>query len=144
MVEHLVLDYNGTVALDGSLLPGVADRVARLGDHVEVHVITADTFGGAASETADLPVSLQIIGKGGQAQAKLRLVEALGPATVVAVGNGANDRLMLESAALGICVLGGEGAATATLVASDVTVRNVVDGLDLLLQPGRLAATLRV
>lgn len=143
-VAHLVLDYNGTLAVDGNLLPGVADRLSALAQRVDVHVITADTFGLAAVELGHLPVTLQIIGTGDQARAKLNLVESLGAKQVVAVGNGANDRLMLERAALGICVLGGEGAATPALLASDVVVRNPQDGFDLLLHPGRLAATLRV
>ena len=95
-------------------------------------------------ETASLPVRLQIIGQGDQAAAKLALVQSLGAAQVAAIGNGANDRLMLQAAGLGICVMGAEGAATQSLMASDVVVRSSTDGMDLLLHPGRLAATLRV
>ena len=143
-VSHLVLDYNGTLALDGNLLPGVSDRLTALAGRVGVHVVTADTFGLAAVQLGSLPVTLQIIGAGDQAKAKLDLVESLGPAGVVAIGNGANDRLMLERAALGICIVGAEGAATATLLASDVAVRGPTEAFDLLLHPGRLAATLRI
>lgn len=143
-LENLVLDYNGTLALDGKLLMGVADRLVELAERLDIHVITADTFGLAAVELGSLPVTLQIIGKGDQAAAKLNLVESLGAGRVAAVGNGANDALMLKRAALGICILGAEGAATPTLLASDVVVRSPGDALDLLLHPGRLAATLRV
>lgn len=143
-IEHLVLDYNGTLAVDGRILPGVAERLGELSQRLSVHVITADTFGMAAMETATLPVTLQIIGTGDQAQAKLALVESLGPQAVAAMGNGANDRLMLDRAALGICMLGNEGAAAAALLAADLVVRQPTDGLDLLLHPGRLAATLRI
>jgi soluble P-type ATPase len=143
-INYLVLDYNGTLAVDGKLLIGVAERLVELAPKLDIHVITADTFGMAAVETAGLPLTLQVIGQGYQATAKLALVESLGPESVVAVGNGANDHLMLRAAALGICVLGGEGASTPTLLASEVVVRNAVDALDLLLHPGRLAATLRV
>jgi len=143
-LAHLVLDYNGTLARDGALRPGVAERIRQLAAHLQVHVITADTFGSARTETAGLPVTLQIIGQGGQTEAKARLVESLGPASVAAVGNGANDRLMLARAALSICVLEAEGAAVPTLMAADVVVRSPEDALDLLLRPGRLAATLRV
>ncbi len=143
-IDHLVLDYNGTLALDGKLIAGVAERLLALSERLAIHVITADTFGLAAVETSQLPVTLQIIGTGDQAKAKLDLIESLGADRVVALGNGANDRLMLERAALGFCILGTEGAATAALVASDLVVRHPTDGLDLLLKPGRLAATLRV
>jgi soluble P-type ATPase len=143
-LAHLVMDYNGTLATDGKLLLGVAERLEALAGKLDLHVITADTFGLAAVETGSLPVALQIIGAGDQAAAKQELVESLGANQVVALGNGANDRLMLETAALGICVLHAEGAATAALVASDLVVRTPVEALDLLLHPGRLAATLRV
>lgn len=45
-LAHLVLDYNGTLAADGRLLTGVAPRLARLVQELQVHVLTADTFGG--------------------------------------------------------------------------------------------------
>lgn len=141
---YLVLDYNGTLAVDGTLMPGVSERLTSLASRLDIYVITADTFGMAAVETAGLPVALQIIDQRDQAAQKLGLVESLGREQVVAMGNGANDELMLKAAALSICVLGGEGAATPTLLASHVAVRNPVDGLDLLLHPGRLAATLRI
>lgn len=143
-VAHVVMDYNGTLALDGNLLPGVAERLAALAGRIDLHVITADTFGLAAVELGSLPVRLQIIGGGNQAAAKLDLVESLGPDHVIAIGNGANDQLMLKRAALGVCVLGGEGAATPSLLAADVVVKTPNDALGLLLHPGRLAATLRV
>ncbi len=143
-LEHLVLDYNGTLAVDGRLAQGVRERLEVLAVRLNVHIITADTFGMAEVETGGLPVMLQLIGKGDQAAAKMAFVESLGPRSVAAVGNGANDRLMLGAAALSICVAGVEGAAVAALTASQVVVRTGTDALDLLLQPGRLVATLRV
>jgi soluble P-type ATPase len=50
---------------------------------------------------------------------------------------------MLETAALGISVLGEEGLATSALVASDLTVPHINAALDLLLDPVRIVATLR-
>lgn len=143
-LAHLVLDYNGTLAVDGMLVQGISERLNELARRLDVHVITADTFGMAAVETGNLPVALQIIGAGDQAAAKRALVESLGADMVVAVGNGANDKAMLEAAGLGICVLGNEGAAGPTLLAADIVVRSPLDALDLLLRPGRAAATLRV
>lgn len=143
-LQHLILDYNGTIAVDGLVTNGVPERLDKLATRVDIHIITADTFGLASVQTGGFPVNLKIIPAGMQVQAKLDLVEALGAESVVAIGNGANDHLMLKKAALGICVLGREGAATQTLIASDVVVQTAEDALDLLLQPGRLAATLRI
>lgn len=63
--------------------------------------------------------------------------------TVVAIGNGRNDRLMLEQAAIGIAVLGQEGTAVEALMAADVIVADIFTALDLLQIPLRLVATLR-
>ena len=48
-LSHLILDYNGTLAADGSLLPGVAERLEILAKHLEIHILTADPL--AASGT---------------------------------------------------------------------------------------------
>lgn len=141
-LKHLVLDLNGTLALDGALLPGVAQAVARFGDHLSCHLITADTFGTAAGLLGPA-VNLALIKRGDEAAQKLEIVQGLGADCVVALGNGANDALMLKAAALGIAVLGGEGAAAAALAAADVVVPGPLEGLELLLKPDRLRATLR-
>jgi soluble P-type ATPase len=70
-------------------------------------------------------------------------IEQLGAEHVVAIGNGANDAGMLSAAALGIAVLGAEGLAVEALLAAAVVVGCIEDGLDLLLHPQRLVATLR-
>ena len=54
-LEHLVLDYNGTLACDGELLRGVKQALETLAEHVRIHVVTADTFGRAAAQLADVP-----------------------------------------------------------------------------------------
>ena len=70
-------------------------------------------------------------------------VRTLGPEQVVAMGNGANDVLLLREAALAIAVLGPEGLCVDALRAFDVVVADPCAGLDLLLHPARLVATLR-
>jgi soluble P-type ATPase len=63
---------------------------------------------------------------------------------VAAFGNGRNDRLMLKAAALGVAVMGREGCAVDALQAADLCVGKIEDGLDLLLHPKRLEATLKL
>jgi P-type E1-E2 ATPase len=139
-LRHLLLDLNGTIARDGRLLPGVRRRLPALARLLEVRVLTADTFGTAARQLAGLPVRLVRVATGRE---KERIVRALGSAGVAAVGNGANDAAMLRRAALGIAVVGPEGAAGGAVLAADVVVTGVLDALDLLLRPRRLVATLR-
>jgi P-type E1-E2 ATPase len=143
VVQHLVLDVNGTIACDGALLDGVMERLERLREFVTVTAITADTHGMAAALREEAGLEVLVIARGDEGGQKLDFVRGLGAEAVVAIGNGANDAEMLEASAIGICVIGREGAATAAARAADVVVTNVVDGLDLLLRPRRLIATLR-
>jgi soluble P-type ATPase len=142
-LRHLVLDYNGTLALDGELLPGALDALATLQPAWEIHVVTGDTHGSARRTLAGAPFQLTILPQEGQAVAKLAYVENLGTASCVAVGNGRNDRLMLRSAAIGICLLQQEGASGEALFAADIVCRDILDALAMLGKPQRLIATLR-
>lgn len=138
-LEHLALDLNGTIAARGRVLPGVKKRLTALSRLLEVTVLTADTYGLAARALAGLPVDLVQVRTG---RDKARFVSTR--EGVVAIGNGANDAGMLAAADLGIAVVGAEGMAGALATAADVLVLSIDDGLDLLLDPRRLVATLRV
>ena len=142
-LHSAVLDFNGTLALDGRVLPGVAPRVRALAAQLAVHVVTADTTGTAARALARLPVDVRILGAARQAAAKVAVVRRLGARSVVAIGNGRNDAGMLARAALGIAICGAEGCAVDALTAARVTCTDIRDALDLLLTPLRLVATLR-
>ncbi|MFI5209465.1 MAG: ATPase P [Gemmatimonadales bacterium] len=139
-LTELVLDFNGTLALDGHLLPGVEPLLRSLAGLVRIHVLTADTHCNSASALAGLPVTLHLIRDGADKQA---YVEALGSAGVVAVGNGRNDVAMLRVAGLGMVVVGPEGAAGEAIAAARVVVADISTALELLRQPLRLTATLR-
>jgi P-type E1-E2 ATPase len=142
-LSNLVCDYNGTLASDGLLLSGIRERIARLAERLQIHVISGDTFGTARSQLVDLACEIVILPASKQAQAKKRFVDALGRHGVVAVGNGRNDRSMLAAAALGIGVCGDEGIATEALQSCEIVVRNIHDAFDLLLSERRLIASLR-
>ncbi|MGZ4955505.1 MAG: HAD family hydrolase [Methylobacter sp.] len=142
-LTYLVSDYNGTLAVDGQLLPGVADILTALAPVIKIHVITADTFGLARSQLDGLPVELTIVPIESQAKTKLQFVTELGADTVVAIGNGRNDRKMLKAAAVGIALIQREGGSAKTIVKSDIICTSVIDALALLLNPKRLIATLR-
>ena len=142
-LAHLVLDYNGTLACDGDLLPGVAQRLTARAVDLQIHVVTADTFGKARAGLQGLPCDLVVLGTDGQDEAKRTYVERLGSDAVVAIGNGRNDALMLEIARLGIAVVQEEGAAARTLAAADLVCPHINAALDLFDHPGRLIASLR-
>jgi len=142
-IAYVVLDYNGTLAIDGRLIRGVKARLNRLAGSVALHVITADTFGKARASLRGVHCTLEILQRGGEDRAKAALVRRLGATRVACIGNGRNDRLMLRSAALGIATVQREGAAVEAVEAADIVVHDVRDALDLLLEPRRLVATLR-
>lgn len=141
--KHIVLDFNGTMACDGILIPGVEERLNKLAEQVEVHIMTADTFGLCRSSCSRIRGSIEIMTTEIGAPEKEKFVEALGADNVVAVGNGTNDNQMLKRAALGIVIIGPEGTSVRSLLAADVVVKDINDGLDMLLNPKRLVATLR-
>jgi P-type E1-E2 ATPase len=142
-LTDLVCDFNGTLAASGELAPGVRERLPRLAELLRIHIVTGDTFGTARAELAGMPCAIVVLAAEGQAEAKARFARELGTPQVVAIGNGRNDRLLLEAADLAIGVCGHEGIATAALQASDVIVPDAAAALDLLLETNRLVATLR-
>ncbi|MEQ1440099.1 ATPase P [Fontimonas sp. SYSU GA230001] len=135
----LVCDFNGTLALDGALLPGVAERLHQLADRLRITVLTSDTYGTARAALAELPVAVETVRSG---RDKARWLS--GKTGVVAIGNGQNDIAMMWLADLTVAVIGPEGVAPDLLRHAHLAVRDITDALDLLLHPQRLAATLRL
>ena len=142
-LAHLVLDYNGTLAVDGHVLEGVRDEIQILAEHLDIHVVTGNTHGDVETRLAGWKIRLTCLPPLGQAQAKRDYVEKLGPNRTVAIGNGRNDAPMLKIAAIGIAVLGSEGLAVDALRDSDIVVRHPIDALGLLIHPTRLIASMR-
>jgi soluble P-type ATPase len=142
-LEHLVLDFNGTLACDGLMISGVKSALNALADHLEIHVLTADTFGKAAMQLDGVKCKLSVLPIEKQDLGKLDYVKKLGCDKTCCMGNGRNDRLMLKESALGIAVILGEGAAMETLASADIVCTGILSALDLLTHPLRLVATLR-
>lgn len=140
---YAVLDVNGTLATDGRLIEGVAERLDMLKGQLETHLLTADTHGTLAQIDAALGLTSWRINPGDEAEQKADYVERLGGEYVVAIGSGANDSGMLRASALSIAVLGAEGLCTDTLHAADMLAPSILDALDMLLAPKRIVATLR-
>ena len=142
-IKNVVLDLNGTIALDGNIIGGVKEKVAMLSQEVAILLVTADTNKIAERLVEDLPVILYKIKEAEEDDQKLQVVLKKGKNNSVSIGNGCNDVSMLKESAIGICILGGEGASAEAMMASDLVVATINDALDLLLKPHRLKATLR-
>ena len=142
-LEHLVMDVNGTLAIDGQLMDGVAKKIASLRDRLIIHLLTADTHGKQSVIDQQLGLTAVRIMPGGESFQKAEYVRALGSEKVIAIGQGANDSQMLETACLGICVMSVEGVAKETLLVADLIVPDIRSALELLEKPLRIVASLR-
>lgn len=139
-LQHAVFDVNGTLAVDGIPIQGTGEKLKKLSEHITIHLITCGTHGNLAGMQDTLGFPIHEIHRGDE---KMRYLQDLGPASVIAFGNGVNDASMLRLAAIGVVVVTPEGIATRTLQGADVVAAGPLQAIDLLLKPNRLIATLR-
>ena len=142
-IENIVFDFNGTVAIDGKLIKEVSQNINDLSTQFKFYVITADTYGTVQKELENTNCEVIVIPKKEQDICKLNFVKELDIKTVLSVGNGRNDKLMLKETALGIAILQDEGLCTETLLNSDIVVSSILDVFGFLKDSNRLIATLR-
>ena len=142
-IEYLMIDFNGTVALDGKLKKEVKEAIERISRYVKVFVITADSYDTIDAELGTSDVTFIKVSKVASGEEKARVVKELGPEKIVAIGNGSNDVAMMRESALGIAVVGDEGCAAALIKEADIVVSDALKALGLLMHPERLVATLR-
>ncbi len=142
-IKNLLLDYNGTIAFNGHILPGVLERLKALSKLLNIKVVTSDTFGTVMQELEDSDIEVFILKSSNHTAEKREILDGLGANRTIAIGNGNNDKEMIKYAALGIVVLGQEGCSTETLLSSQIVVPSITRALELLLEPEELVATLR-
>jgi soluble P-type ATPase len=143
-ITDLILDYNGTLAIDGKLIPGVKDLLMLLSSKLTIHIITADTFGTVQQQITEIPCCLTILPPENQTGEKLKYLQSIGSDHTICIGNGKNDNLMLKEAVIGIALIQREGAAIESLINANIVCTNIVDALELIINPLRLIATLRL
>jgi soluble P-type ATPase len=142
-LDGIVFDLNGTLTVDGVLAAETRLMLARLGEHLKVFVLTADTFGAAAVALEGLPLELVRLRTAVGFREKYAFIKALGADRHAAVGNGYNDHLMLTHAALAVAVMGPEGCHPMALQAADLLVPSAPAAVELFLEPRRIIAGMR-
>ena len=142
-LKYLLLDYNGTIALDGHMSESVKELIRKISADLDIFVLTADTHGTAADECEGLPVTLKTFPTATAMDSKLEILNSLGADNCCTIGNGRNDLLMCRESALSISVIGEEGCYSKLITQTNITVKTIENGLELLLKPKRLIATLR-
>ncbi|MFT3862897.1 MAG: hypothetical protein QM729_01395 [Solirubrobacterales bacterium] len=139
-IEHLLLDVNGTLTDRGKLIPGVRERIAGLRDDLEIHLLSADTYGTLDQLSDELAVEATRITTG---MDKADFALRLGAERCAAIGNGRNDADMLAEVVLGMAIVGPEGVSPRALSAARVACGSITAALDLLADPKAMTATLR-
>jgi len=142
-IENIVFDYNGTIAVNGIIPSSIKKKIATLCEKANVYVLTADTYGSAAKECESLNVKLMTFPRDDAGDYKAEIVSNLGGNNTICFGNGYNDIRMFELAKISVAVLEEEGMCSNLISVSDILVKSIEDGIDLLLKPKRLIATLR-
>ena len=140
---HMVTDFTGTLSVDGVLVPDAKENLNKIAEFLDLHVLTADTFGMARAELQGVNCAVHILEGEDHDVQKEEYVLKLGADTVIAFGNGNNDRRMLKAARIGVAVCLKEGCAANAIASADILATSTEDALDLLLNPKRLKATLR-
>jgi soluble P-type ATPase len=146
-ITAVLTDYTGTLSHRGRLTEAVKERLGRLAELLDIHVITADTFGSAAEELKGASIILVRLASERQDVEKQQYGLKLALEHCVVYGNGNNDRLLLQAAkeagGIAVAVDNGEGCATDALLNSNIFIVGAANALDLLLEPRACKATLR-
>lgn len=143
IIENIVFDFNGTLATDGKLLPGVKAAIEAISQLADVYILSSDTYDSVIEECKGLNVRIRLLSGNYIGFEKRRFVKELGAKNTICIGNGMNDIEMFEICALSIIVSGEEGCAAKALLKADLVVTNINTALQLIQNPKRITATLR-
>lgn len=142
-LNNVIFDLNGTLAVDGDIPVEVKQRIQDLVKQYRVVIASSDLHNRLALLAAELGVEFHVLHGDEIAPHKAALVRSMGAHQTIAVGNGSNDWQKLREAAVGIVIVGNEGASAKAAANADVLVTDVMDAIDCILNPLRLIATLR-
>lgn len=142
-IENVVLDYNGTIAVNGKIIEGVKELIQKLKEYVNVYILTSDTYGTSESECKGLGVKAITFPNENAGLYKKEIVRKLNGRKTICVGNGYNDIPMFKESILTIAVIEGEGACGKLLLNADIVTRSIIDAIEIILNENKVKATLR-
>ncbi len=142
-IESVVFDYNGTIAVDGKLVDGVSSLLNLLSKRVDIHILTADTYGTVKKECKDINARVLTFPRENAGESKKKIVEELGQDKTLCVGNGYNDIPMFDISILSIAIIEGEGCSGKLLAKADIVSKNIIECLNIILNTNMIKATLR-
>jgi len=140
-INTIILDLNGTLSVGGVVPEGAKERLDNLKDMgAKIVLFTGNTRNDADELAQDLGIDWELAKT---AEDKRDLALQMDPETCATIGNGRIDLELMKEVKLGIVTLQAEGVHTQTLLAADIVVPTINDGLDLFIEEQRLIATLR-
>jgi len=143
-IENILLDINGTIQFSGKISEELKQKIIELKQKFQIILISADTRGNLKEIASELGLNYEkLTKKRSEREQKEKIVEKYNKENTIAIGNGNNDELMLKKAALGIAIIGSEGASIKAINSADIIVTNPIDAIDLILDEKKLIATLR-
>lgn len=142
-IRNIVFDYNGTLATDGDISDKTKKLLLRIKELVNIYIVTADTHGTVNQKCEGLGVTIRTFPQGDAAMFKKSIVEELGAANTLCIGNGYNDIEMFKISALSIAIMDKEGCSGKLIGVADIVVASIADALDIIQNPKRITATLR-
>ncbi len=143
-IETIVIDFNGTLAVDGVLVPGIKSKLMELSKLVKIVILTGDTYGTVEKQMAGTGVEIHRFINGDAGTMKRNYIIDRNPEATATIGNGYNDIMMSETASLSIAVIGDEGCYGKLLGRVDIVVMDIHKALDLFLHSTRIKATLNI
>ncbi|MFA5523186.1 MAG: HAD hydrolase family protein [Tissierellales bacterium] len=142
-IENVVFDYNGTIAVDGKLIEAAKELIYKLRRHVDIHILTADTYGTVEKQCKTLGVKAATFPNEMASISKKEIVEKLNPEKTICIGNGYNDIEMFKICKISIAVMEKEGCSGKLLAHSDIVTYSIKDAIEIIFSENRMKATLR-
>ncbi|EKE06171.1 MAG: hypothetical protein ACD_19C00066G0001 [uncultured bacterium] len=140
-LDTIILDLNGTLSVNGALVVGVKEQLAKLKKMgYVIYLFTGDQRGNATVLAREIGLEVQ---KATTAEEKEILTSKLDTNKTVAIGNARIDIGTFKKTKLRIATLQAEGIHTDILNFVDIIVPSIVDALNLLINPDIFNATMR-
>ncbi len=141
-IDVILIDFEGTLASDRRVHPKGKDKINLLSKRVRIYILAKGEKERVTEVLKRVKAEIIFLKEGEASREKLDLLKQLGAGRTAAIGNGADDALMVEEAGLGICIIGTEGTAGETMQKADLVFPDIVDALDFFLKPLRQKGTL--
>jgi soluble P-type ATPase len=140
-LNTIILDLNGTLAVNGQLVTGAEERLLKLKEMgFKILLFSGDQRGNALELSERTGIELK---RATSTEEKEALTNECQLENTVSIGNARIDIGTFRPARLSIATLQGEGIHTEILQHVDILMLSINDALDLLINKDTFEATMR-